>query len=339
MTARAKPLTDRATIPAQTFGVFVEGLRTLGYDTVSLLESTGLAPADLADPDAQVPCESCGILFGGACRQRFTPNLALALAQATPLGAWPLLDYLVATADTVGAGLHQLARYFDVSGDSIVLTICHSVDPIRIDIAASAPFAVEFEAALMVVRLREETGGRFTAAELSFRHAVDDAAAFARAVGCPVVDRAAWDGLSVSSASWQLPLRRRDPILRKLLEQQASAILSRLPARSGLAHDVQRAVTARIGSGDTRIESVGRALAMSPRTLQRRLSAEGVSYQQLLEDARKEAAGRYLADGTLAIGEIAYLLGYAEPAPFHRAFRRWYGTTPESYRRSVRTGT
>jgi AraC-like DNA-binding protein len=72
---------------------------------------------------------------------------------------------------------------------------------------------------------------------------------------------------------------------------------------------------------------------MSPRTLQRRLAEEGVSYQTLLEGARKEAAGRYLADGTLAIGEIAYLLGYSEPAPFHRAFKRWYGTTPEAFRR------
>ena len=315
MTARANPLTDRATIPAQTFGVFVDGLRTLGYDTAALLESTGVAATTLTDPDAQVPCESCGVLFGGACQQRFTPNLALALAQVTPLGAWPLLDYLVATADTVGAGLHQLARYFDVSGDSIVLTIRDSVDPVRIDIAAS-PFAVEFEAALMVVRLREETVGRFTASEISFQHAIDDPAAFARAVGCPVVDRAAWNGLSVSSASWQLPLRRRDPILRRLLEQQASAILARLPARGGVALDVQR------------------ALAMSPRTLQRRLSAEHVSYQSLLEEARKEAAGRYLADGTLAIGEIAYLIGYSEPAPFHRAFKRWYGKTPEAFRRS-----
>src|SRR5262249_40763068 len=155
----------------------------------------------------------------GACRQRFMPNLAVALAQATPLGAWPLLDYLVATADTVGAGLHQLARYFDVVEDSIALTIQDTVDPVRVEINANAPFAVEFEATLTVTRLREETGGRFTAAGLSFRHAVDDPAGFARAVGCPVVDRATWNGLSVPSESWQLPLRRRDPILRRLLEQ------------------------------------------------------------------------------------------------------------------------
>jgi AraC-like DNA-binding protein len=51
-----------------------------------------------------------------------------------------------------------------------------------------------------------------------------------------------------------------------------------------------------------------------------------------VDDARREAAGNYLRSSTLAIGEIAYLLGYSEPAPFHRAFKRWYATTPEVFR-------
>jgi AraC-like DNA-binding protein len=82
---------------------------------------------------------------------------------------------------------------------------------------------------------------------------------------------------------------------------------------------------------------VGR-LAMSGRTLHRRLAAEGVSYQQLLNGARKEAAARYLSDPTLAICEVAYLIGYLEPAPFHRAFKRWYGMTPEIFRERHRRG-
>ena len=84
-------------------------------------------------------------------------------------------------------------------------------------------------------------------------------------------------------------------------------------------------------------QSLAREMAMSSRTLQRRLAAEGVSYQELLEDARKEAAGRYMSESTLAICEIAYLVGYSEPAPFHRAFKRWYGMTPEAFRQKRRT--
>lgn len=336
MTARANPLTDRATLPAHALGVLVRALANLGHDTASLLSAAGLSAADFADPDRRVPCEAYGTVLARAQQRRFTPNLALALAQRTPLGAWPLIDYLVVTADTVGAGIHQLARYFRLAEDPVVLTIGDTGDPVRVEFSASVPFAVEYDAALLVLHFRSETGGRFAAARVSFTHTVDDPDAFGRALGCPVAHNAAWTGVEMSRDAWMLPLRRGDPILRRLLESQADAILARLPARDGIALEVQRALAARIGGGDTRIESLGRVLAVSPRTLQRRLAEAGVSYQMLLEDARKEAAGRYLADGTLAIGEIAYLLGYSEPAPFHRAFKRWYGTTPESFRRQNR---
>jgi AraC-like DNA-binding protein len=70
----------------------------------------------------------------------------------------------------------------------------------------------------------------------------------------------------------------------------------------------------------------------SPRTLQRRLAAERQSYQQVLDGWRKDAARRHLAASALSIGEIAWLLGFSEPAPFHRAFKRWFGTTPQAFR-------
>ena len=113
---------------------------------------------------------------------------------------------------------------------------------------------------------------------------------------------------------------------------QAKEILARLPARTGLALEVQRALATRVAGGDTQIQTIARQFAISERTLQRRLAGEGVSYQSLLDDARKEAAARYLSGSTLAICEVAYLVGYSEPAPFHRAFKRWYGITPEAFR-------
>jgi AraC-like DNA-binding protein len=137
-------------------------------------------------------------------------------------------------------------------------------------------------------------------------------------------------------AAFRLPLSRRDSVLRKVLEARADELLAKLPQRAGLAAEVQRALAARVAGGDVRIEAVARDLATSGRTLQRRLSAEGVSYQELLDEARKEAAARYLSESVFAIGEVAYLVGYSEPAPFYRAFKRWYGVTPESFRQARR---
>jgi AraC-like DNA-binding protein len=141
----------------------------------------------------------------------------------------------------------------------------------------------------------------------------------------------------VAQDAWRLPLRRRDPVLRQVLESQADAMLARMPARAGLALEVQRALSACIVGGDTRIATLARGLAMSGRTLQRRLTAEGASYHELLDEVRKEAAGRHISEPTLAIGDVAYLLGCSEPAPFHRAFKRWYGMTPDVFRQKQRS--
>ncbi len=104
------------------------------------------------------------------------------------------------------------------------------------------------------------------------------------------------------------------------------------PPMEGVALEVHRALVSRVGRGDTRIKTIARILATSPRSLQRRLASAGVSYQRLLDLSRKDAAERYLTDSPLSICEVAYLLGYSEPAAFHRAFRRWHHATPQAFR-------
>jgi AraC-like DNA-binding protein len=350
MTGRAISLTAGVRTPARTAGigttfpahdlrVFLDGLGRLGYDAGKLLAAAGLRDADLSAPDARVSCEACGAVLARAQHERITPNLALELARVTPLGAWPLVDYLVLTADSVGEGVCQLERYLRLTGSPVSIGIRESVDPIRVEMTAPVPFAIEFDAALIILHFRGETEGRFAAAAISFRHAPDEPAAFQRVLGCPVKINSSWNGVSIPAESWRLPLRRRDPILRRMLEGQANRLLERLSNRTGVALEVQRALVARVTGGDTRIESVARRLTMSTRTLQRRLAEEGVSYQELLDGARKQAAGQYLSESTLAIGEIAYLVGFSEPAAFHRAFKRWFGVTPERFRRQGQTAT
>src|SRR5438093_3171267 len=119
MTASANSLTDRVTtpagpaarkwsMPASDGRAFLSALERVGYRLEPLVASAGLCVHDLDDPDARVPCETLGALIAGAQQQRFTPNLALELARVTPIGAYALLDYLVLTSETVGAGVRQV---------------------------------------------------------------------------------------------------------------------------------------------------------------------------------------------------------------------------------------
>ena len=88
----------------------------------------------------------------------------------------------------------------------------------------------------------------------------------------------------------------------------------------------------RFGVSSLQAGDVARVMALHPRTLQRRLADENTSFQDQLALARRNFAERSLADGELSISDIAYILGFAEPSAFHRAFRRWTGRTPAAIR-------
>ncbi|MDJ0950218.1 MAG: helix-turn-helix transcriptional regulator [Alphaproteobacteria bacterium] len=83
------------------------------------------------------------------------------------------------------------------------------------------------------------------------------------------------------------------------------------------------------------IAGAAMAAGLSVRSLQRRLAGAGVTYSQLREEVRREAAFRLIEDCSLNLFEIAAALGYSDPAHFTRAFVRWSGTTPRAYRRQV----
>ncbi len=98
--------------------------------------------------------------------------------------------------------------------------------------------------------------------------------------------------------------------------------------------EVEAAIEPLLGSGDVGIGEVARALGMSRQTLYRRLKAEGVTFEEVLEAKRRQLAIRYLALDRSSVKAAAYKLGFSEPAAFSRAFKRWTGTSPSRFRES-----
>jgi hypothetical protein len=230
MTAAAKSLTTRATtpvasaphvwsMPANDVRTFMDAFDRLGYAVDQLMAFAAIRRPDLDNPDARIPCEALGAIIECAQRERFTPNLGLELARVTTPSSSPLLDYLVLTSETVGAGMRQLAHYFHLVGNPVVFELQEGDEPIHVGMrAGAAPFSVEYVTALTILRLRAETDGRFAARDVSFRHTPDDAGGFERVLGCPIHSKAPSDGFRVSRDAWRLPLRRSDPVLRQMLE-------------------------------------------------------------------------------------------------------------------------
>lgn len=101
-----------------------------------------------------------------------------------------------------------------------------------------------------------------------------------------------------------------------------------------LQHRVARVITEQIASGHVSDDKVAKALSMSSRTLQRRLSAEGTTFKQVLELVREKLAMEDIDDERLSFSEISYLLGFKEQSSFTRAFKRWTGAPPTQARQT-----
>jgi AraC-like DNA-binding protein len=338
MTAHANRLTPRATATGTPTGrdlhVMLGAFERLGFDIGVMLGAAGLTRDGLAEQDRPITVEACDKFYGEAARQRVVPNLPLRLACEIPMGAYPLLDYLVLSSATVGDGLRRLSRYLSLASEAIAFDVEEDADVTRIVYTRGTDFAVQYAVALALRHLRNETDGRLAAEYVTFTRPPDDPEEYARVVGCPVRG-SGWAGFVLSAAAWQLPMRRGDPVLCQVLEQQASSLASRQGADDTLVRAVRRALTSRLTGGDTTIAAVARELATTPRTLQRRLAEEGWSFQALVEDTRRRAAAHYLSNRSLSIAEVSYLVGFSEVAAFHRAFRRWHGCTPREFRVSL----
>ncbi|MFT4624567.1 MAG: AraC-like DNA-binding protein [Myxococcota bacterium] len=143
-------------------------------------------------------------------------------------------------------------------------------------------------------------------------------------------------GIVLPATALALPMPRADVELRAYFGELLARASHIDPDVPEFAASVHREVKAALAEGTPSAEAVARRLMLSRRTLQRRLAADGTSFDAVLRSTRHRLARAHLADRSLSLGEVAYLLGYREQSSFWRAFRRWEGATPAAWRAAQR---
>ncbi len=126
---------------------------------------------------------------------------------------------------------------------------------------------------------------------------------------------------------------RSDPGLCVILDRYAEELLAKLPQTNSIVDRVRQELSVGLRGGQVRLEAIAHTLEVEPRTLQRKLREAGISYQELLDEMRRELSIHYLKEEHISVYEVAFLLGFAETSAFHRAFKRWTGKTPSEFRR------
>jgi AraC-like DNA-binding protein len=123
-----------------------------------------------------------------------------------------------------------------------------------------------------------------------------------------------------------------DKTLVGYLDTLADQKLASVGSERTLRERVHRALWAELSERNPALGDVARSLGVSARTLQRQLRQEGTTFAKLLAELRREMAPTLLRDGRHGVSEVAFLLGYEDPSAFRRAFQRWFGRSPRSFR-------
>jgi AraC-like DNA-binding protein len=317
----------------------LEACDRLGVDTETLLRTVGIRRETLEDPDARLQGHEASALWAKAYELTGDPVLSLHAAEACPLGAYKVIDYMGSSARTVGEAFRYAARYFKLINTAVTLRIDESGDPVTFDVAGesgatgvSRPYA-EYCLAVFVLHVRAATGVAFPLRRVTFTHRLPpDVSEHERIFGCTVRFEAEHDRLVVDRSAWETPTRGAHSGVLGVLIEHADLLLSKLPRGPDLIERTRRAIGGRLRGGDPSLESVARELGMSERSLQRHLRELGYTYNALADEVREATARLYLEQPDIALAEIGYLLGFADQSTFNRAFKRWTGCTPKQAR-------
>jgi len=310
-----------------------------------LLAATDLTPEMVADTDARIsPAQLC-VGWAAAIRLSGDPALALRIAEATPAGAFGIVEYVCRSAPTLRDALTQWCRYLRILDDAVDIGLVD--DPgggqasLRVITESDAPAPASHELcfALVAKHCRSMVDGDMRIAEVAFTHRVRPAevARHRAFFDAPVRFGAAHNELVLSNAVLARPLLTSDPNLLAILLPSAEVSLAREHGSPPLTDQVRRALRAALRQDEAQLESVAKRLGLTPRSLQRRLKDEGTVFQELRDELRRDLADRYLGQG-MSFAEISFLLGFSEPSAFFRAFKRWTGSTPLERREALAVG-
>jgi AraC-like DNA-binding protein len=310
-----------------------------GVEVRPLLARAGLTTDIIDDPTVPVGVANQIKFVDLTADALGDKNLGFHLAFDHDVREIGLLYYVAASAGTLGDALRRAERYVKIQNEGVRIRVSRGKSvPVRFHYAGVARHTdvqqIEFIIGSIIRIARQLTGRSLKPTHVRLMHRLaGDRSALERLLDAKIESGAGADEIEFPAASWTLPVVTADPHLHRLCVQSCEEALARRENQaSPLKAKVENTIAALLPHGQARHDVVAAKLGLSPRTLARHLSAEHSSFAAILEEVRSALARRYLADRSLPISQIAWLLGYTEIGTFTRAFQRWTGMAPSAAR-------
>lgn len=324
----------------------LDHLERQGIAPAAVLAQVQLDPALVGQREQRIAASVYVDLLELGMQLSGDDDLGLHLGEAIRPGHFGVLGYLLMSCATLGDALHRQARYAGLVG---------SLGRVELDDEPARPGCEQlvrhsWEPLLPRLRrqLAEETlacwlrFGQWICAldeppvEVRFRHPEPaDTREHQRIFRCPVLFGQADNALVFPRRRLATPLGQADQQIQCVLDRYAGRLLDGIRRGDSVLERARQRLAQRLPEQDIDLEALARELALSPRTLQRRLRDSGLSFSRLVDETRQQLVLHHLRDPALELADVASLVGFSETGSLARAFRRWTGQSLGEYRRTL----
>jgi len=306
-----------------------------------VFREAGIDPDLIFDANARLSWDAFDRLLLGAARAAADPLFGLrAEAHFRPahLGA---LGFAWLASSSLRTALQRMSRYARVINDKLSISLDEDTSNLVVTLTARAPSRSESmredaQLAILIRCCRAIAGERFSPARVRFKHPEPaDSSHFFELFRCPIEFGSTDTSMFIPRDVADKRLTGSNDELARLNEH----IVVKYLAHASKTDTVNRAKAAIIdgmASGGVSEAMVAEKLHMTARNLHRKLAMDGTSFKTLLNDVRQELAQQYIADRSLTLTEISFMLGFSEVSSFSRAYKSWTGKSPSAARPTVR---
>ncbi len=327
--------------------IFRRLLEMYGLDSVALARQAGIVVPEVLAPTDRIQLDKADALLALVIPLIHDPAFGLQVTRCWHPANLGVLGYAWLSCSTLRTGLRRMVRYHRLVGERGATEIeevpegikvrfwANRGDPAEVPVAA---VAVDMAMALLLDMCRMNAGAALRPLAVSLRRkAPESATPYERFFGCPIRFGAEENAFLLSGKDADSLLPSSNKQLATVFDKMLGEELAQLD-KSDVVARCRAAVLEHLTSGEASEEDTAKQLHMSSRTLQRKLAESKLTYQQLVDDTRKDLALRYIADVKRSISDITFSLGFSQPSAFTRAFKRWTGLSPSDYRESRSSG-
>jgi AraC-like DNA-binding protein len=318
-------------------------LQEVGVSPADVLRHAGLPPGLFEQEQILASTAELFALYRGLAEASRDPAIGLKLGTEHRVERYDPIAIAAVSARSFRDALQRLARFKQLTCPETIY-VADRGDESRVEFRyllaeeTEPPLLVDLAFAWVVGIARRGTGGVVNPRRLELRGAARNREMYQAHFGCPAKFAARHNTIVFARADLDRPFLTHNPDLWAAVAPQLEAELLQAEASQAIGEQVKGILKRLLAGRRPGIEDVARELHMSSRTLQRKLAEDGTTFQQLMQEARRELARHYLLNSSVELKETAYLLGYEDAPSFVRAFHHWEGSPPGEWRaRHVRS--